>query len=344
MHSLLKVQRRVLPDLIQVMQKRYHILKFIGMMEPVGRRSLSQNLGMTERVLRSEVQFLKDQDLISIASSGMTLTKDGKNILQELEHLMGEITGLHELAYKIKTKFSLNDVVVVSGNSDESPWVKLELGRACIHSMKERLSDKNIIAVTGGTTMAAIAESLTPDFGGRKELLFVPARGGIGEDVENQANTICSKMANKANAKHKVLYLPDEIKKEIYDSFIQEPNIKEVLNLIQSANMVIHGIGDAMKMAERRKTSRDILEKIQAKNAVGEAFGYYFNETGDVVHKVQTVGLQLEDLDRVEHIFAVAGGASKGKAISSYLNQAPSGTILITDESAALQLLKGESF
>lgn len=343
LHSLLKIQKRVLPDLIQVMQKRYHILKFIGMMEPVGRRSLSQNLGMTERVLRSEVQFLKEQDLISISSTGMSLTQDGKEILDELDSLMGKITGLHELAQQIKERFSIKHVVVVSGNSDESPWVKSELGRATVQSMKRCLKDKNIIAVTGGTTMASIADSLSPEFT-TNEVIFVPARGGIGEDVENQANTICAKMAAKTNAKHKVLYLPDEVTKDLYDSFIKDPNIKEVLTLIQSANIVLHGIGDALTMAERRKTRKEALEKIIERKAVGEAFGYYFNENGEVVHKVQTVGLQLEDLQNVEHIFAVAGGASKGKAISSYLKQAPKGTILITDESAALQLLKGEPF
>src|SRR5690606_9789256 len=119
----------------------------------------SQNLGMTERVLRSEVQFLKEQDLISISSTGMSLTQDGKEILDDVDSLMGKITGLHELAQQIKERFSIKHVVVVSGNSDESPWVKSELGRATVQSMKRCLKDKNIIAVTGGTTMASIADS-----------------------------------------------------------------------------------------------------------------------------------------------------------------------------------------
>ena len=35
---------------------------------------------------------------------------------------------------------------------------------------------------------------------------------------------------------------------------IKDPEIHEVLPLIKSANMVLHGIGDAITMAERRKT------------------------------------------------------------------------------------------
>ena len=81
----------------------------------------------------------------------------------------------------------------------------------------------------------------------------------------------------------------------MYESMIKEPEIHEVLHLIKSANMVLHGIGDAMTMARRRKTALKLLT-IATDEAVGEAFGYYFNEAGEVVHKVQTIGLQLDDL------------------------------------------------
>ena len=40
-------------------------------------------------------------------------------------------------------------------------------------------------------------------------------------------------------------------------------------------------------------------------------------------------------------MIAVAGGASKAKAIEAYMKQAPATTILITDEGAANELLKG---
>jgi central glycolytic genes regulator len=105
--------------------------------------------------------------------------------------------------------------------------------------------------------------------------------------------------------------------------------------------MVLHGIGDAIAMAERRSTSSVDMGKIIQGKAVGEAFGYYFNESGDIVHRVRTIGLQLEDLHTVDQIIAVAGGASKAKAIRAYMKQAPESTILITDEGAARILVQG---
>ncbi|MCV5480510.1 sugar-binding domain-containing protein, partial [Escherichia coli] len=81
----------------------------------------------------------------------------------------------------------------------------------------------------------------------------------------------------------------------------------------------IHRTGDPLTMARRRNTSEADWFKIQASEAVGEAFGYYFNEQGNVVHKVRTVGMQLEDLQHVSHVVAVAGGSSKAKAIQAVI-------------------------
>ena len=71
--KILDVQKRIVPDLLQVMMKRYHILRYIRLMQPVGRRSLSQSLEMTERVLRGETQFLKEQNLLNISNAGIDL-------------------------------------------------------------------------------------------------------------------------------------------------------------------------------------------------------------------------------------------------------------------------------
>lgn len=340
MDSLWKAQQRLIPDILSIMHKRYQILRTIRFMEPVGRRTLAKLLGLSERVLRSEVALLNEQQLIKITTIGMNVTEDGRTILQQLERMMREISGINNIETRLQQKLGLNEVIVIPGNSDKMPWVKAELGRVCVQQMQSLLEEDNIITVTGGTTMAAVAEMLTPSFSQNKNILFVPARGGIGEDVKNQANMICAKMAEKSGTSHRVLYVPDQVSREMYESFVKEPSIKEVLKLVQSANIVLHGIGDALTMAKRRKTDEENMEKIKANKAVGEAFGYYFDENGEVVHQVQTIGLQLKDLSHVNHVIAVAGGTSKAKAIQSYMKSAPPTTILITDEGVAKAILE----
>ena len=167
------------------------------------------------------------------------------------------------------------------------------------------------------------------------DVFFVPARGGLGENVVYQANTIAASMAQQTDGDYTTLYVPDNVSETTYNTLMLEPSVIHTLEKIKEANITIHGIGDALKMARRRQSPSEVIEKLQHHNASGEAFVYYFDEQGQIVHKVKTIGLQLEDLVSKKFIFAVAGGKSKGEAIKAYLSIAPKNTVLITDEGAA---------
>ncbi|HEU5140373.1 MAG TPA: sugar-binding domain-containing protein [Bacillales bacterium] len=338
MDNVIALEKKLLPDLLEVMRKRYHVLQYLRLMGPIGRRGLAANLGMTERVVRREVEFLSKQGLVSTTAHGMTLTVEGEKLLDGLEETMKEVSGLSELEQALEKRLNLHEVIVVPGDSDKAPWVKKDMGRACLARMNRELAEENVIAVAGGTTLAAVAELMRP-IGGAKSALFVPARGGLGERVENQANTICAEMARKAEGAYRLLHVPDQLSSGSFDSLVEEPGVKEVLGLIRSAGIVIHGIGEARTMAKRRKSSPELLEKIEREKAVAEAFGYYFDGAGNIVHKVKTIGLQLEDLQTRKAVLTVAGGASKAGAIAAYFKRSPE-SVLITDEGAAMELAK----
>ena len=59
MKDLLKIQQKLIPQVIELMERRYSILRQISLSEPVGRRTLSNILDISERVVRSETEFLK---------------------------------------------------------------------------------------------------------------------------------------------------------------------------------------------------------------------------------------------------------------------------------------------
>lgn len=124
----------------------------------------------------------------------------------------------------------------------------------------------------------------------------------------------------------------------LYQSLVLEPSIAETLGLIQNASILLHGLSDALVLAERRKAPDAVIKKLTRHQAVSEAFGYYFNEQGTIVHKVRTVGIHLEDLDKIDTVVTVAGGKSKARAIVSFLQQKKT-KILITDEAAAEEML-----
>lgn len=84
MKDLIKIQQKAIPDLIDKMYRRFSILTTISNNQPVGRRSLSEHMDITERVLRSETDMLKKQDLIQVKSTGMEITEEGKSVLNRL--------------------------------------------------------------------------------------------------------------------------------------------------------------------------------------------------------------------------------------------------------------------
>ncbi|APC49089.1 hypothetical protein GLV94_02775 [Virgibacillus halodenitrificans] len=337
MRELIELQKLLLPDLLDVMEQRYSVLNSVDLFQPVGRRTLAENTGLTERGVRSEIDFLQKQGLVQITSRGMFISKEGKLLLERMAGFISELKGLHVLESQLKDKLNVGNILILPGNSDQYDWVKQEMGKACVSYLKEILKNQSTIAVTGGTTMAAVAQVMHPL---RKDpdYIFVPARGGIGEKVENQANTIVAEMAGKSKGEYRLLYVPDPLSESAYNSIINEPSVSDILAQIKGANIVLHGIGDAMTMADRRKTTEAVSAVLIKNKAISEAFGYYFDAEGNVVHKVRTAGIQLDDLQTVENVITIAGGKSKGKAIASYFKQGKS-NLLITDEAAAKEIL-----
>jgi central glycolytic genes regulator len=338
MREILEIQKQLLPDLLEVMKKRHSVLRHIQVTGIVGRRTLASSLHMTERVLRAEVDYLKDQGLLDVDASGMKITESGRRLLEDMEPLIKEILGISALEERIRTAFHIGQVVIVPGDSDVSALAKKELGRAGAAVLRKYVANDDVIAVTGGSTMAQVANHLTAS-APMKSSWFVPARGGLGESVELQANTIASTMANKTGGKYRLLHVPDHLGEEAYQSLMQDSQIKEIIEVVRNSRIVVHGIGDAMVMARRRKVDAEATQSLQMEGALAEAFGYYFDRQGQVVHKMPTVGIRLEDLLHIEVIIGVAGGKSKGEAIASVLLHGQE-DVLVTDEAAALEILK----
>jgi central glycolytic genes regulator len=337
-NHLLDLQQQLVPDLIETMKKRYRILHHLYLTQPIGRRALAQQLQTTERILRSEVEFLKDRGLIDVETVGMHLTERGVNLLLQLSDVIREVEGLAEKERRLAERLGLLEVRIVAGDVDRDPLVKKALGHAAAEWLKKALRQGDILAVTGGTTIAAVADSVPRTTLGVEVL---PARGGVGENMEFQANTIASRLAARLGGTYRLLHAPDVISDEALQSLICDPQVQDTLMRLRSARIVLHGIGQAITMAKRRRLPESKIGQLQAQGAIAEAFGYYFDAEGNIVHSMNTVGLRLRDLKNIERIVAVAGGTSKANAIAAVAKGCPL-QVLITDEAAADAMLQME--
>ncbi|NLK08022.1 MAG: hypothetical protein GX316_04905 [Firmicutes bacterium] len=338
------ILRKIAPEITELVEKRYIILRNIYFIQPVGRRALAARLRLPERTVRNEVDVLREQGLLVSNPAGMAVTNTGERILGELKEYVRELRGLSELERRLARILGLQQMIIVPGDSDTDETVKKEMAKATARYLKNVLKDGEVLAVTGGTTLAEVAISF-PTSMEKRDIMVVPARGGLGEEVEKQANTVAANIAQHLGGVYRLLHVPDDVGDDVIASLCSDPKIKDMLDLIKKADMVLHGIGSAEEMAKRRGLQESDLRLLAAHKAVGEAFGYYFNEQGDVVYSTSSVGLRMEDLMTINKVVAVGGGRSKAEAALAVMSNHYQ-HVCITDEGAARLMearLKGNS-
>lgn len=320
------------------MQKRYNILRTIYYNQPIGRRILAGSLELGERVVRTEINFLKKQNLIEVNMPGMTVTSEGEEIIDKLKHTIHEFKGLSEIEEIIKQHLNIKDVIIVPGNLDEDNTVLNEVGRTAAKYIRSILKNDSIIALTGGTTIKEVIDNM-PKIAGYENAMVVPARGGMGRNVASQANTLASNLASKLDCTYKLLHVPDNMSGEALNTILNEDIIKDVIDSLHKADVLVYGIGRADEMSIRRGCTAERIDEILNLGAVGEAFGYYFNRDGHIVYSNPTIGLKNDEIKKVGSLIAVAGGKDKAEAIlATEKNNWQS--VLITDEGAAVKLLE----
>ena len=337
MQEILKLQKKIIPELVELLEKRYNILSTIYYNQPIGRRILANKLNLGERVVRTEINFFKEQGLIEIHTPGMTVTKDGEKIVNELKEFIHDIRGLSEVEEQVKSLLNTRKVIIVPGDIEKDPQIVKDLGKASAKYLKEVIKDNSIIALTGGSTIKEVVEAFPKvNF---SNVLVVPARGGMGRNVETQSNTLAASLAKKVNGTYKMLHIPENLSDDILETLLKKKNISEVVDCIRKADILLYGIGNAEHMAQKRGAEDSEIMKLIDLGAIGEAFGCYFNKKGEVVFRTAIVGLDINEARKIKTHIAVAGGKNKvSSIISTQLNN--SNSILVTDEAAGKQIVR----
>ena len=337
MQEILELQKKIVPELVNTLEKRYNVLRTIGHNQPIGRRVLANMLNVGERTVRTEIGFLKEQGLIEINSSGMTVTSDGIDIIEKLKDFIHEIKGLSEVEEKIQSLLNLKKVIIVPGDVEETPSVLKDLGKACANYVKDVLEDNSIIALTGGSTLKEVVDGF-PKITNLSKIQVVPARGGMGKKVESQANTLAASLAKKLNGTYKMLHISENLSLDIIDTLLKEEAVKAVIDTIHKADILIYGIGNAMQMARKRGIPQQEIDNLINSGAVGEAFGCYFNKDSEIISETTAVGIKIKEARKIKIHIAVAGGKNKVESIISTEFNDKDG-VLVTDEAAAEGIL-----
>ena len=333
--DLLSLFLSLAPEKTLEIGRMAQVLCEVARLQPVGRRTLAARLSMTEREIRDASDSLRQQGLVTSDGSGMRLTPRAQGLLASANEVSGRLFALSSLEDFLRRALGCRYVTVIRGSADKDPRVLAEVGRRAAQALKKELRDGEILAVSGGSTMAAVAEGLAGN--GSRPVMVVPLRGGMGPVMEGQASVIAAEIAEKLGGEYRMIHLPDTLDAEALREMLKMDDVRETVSLIRRADVVMHGIGRADDMAEKRHLSPDILSLLRERGAVGEAFGVFFDRAGRAVYRLET--WSGEHAEAAEgRVLAAACGSRKAEAIIACLRYEKH-CALITDEGAARRML-----
>lgn len=330
------LMQRLAPDVAQEIELRALVLERIGALQPVGRRLLAARLNLPEREVRTVASLLKKHGLIALDAAGMCLTPEADAILPMARRFSRELKGLTTLETALSERLEVDKVCVVAGDADCDPHVLSEVGRSAGLRLRGFLQTGATLAVTGGSTIREVAFAVPQ--GTPMNVMVVPARGGMGGALETQANTVACEIARRLGGHHRMMHLPDYLDGHALAEMRKLTEIDETLALLERADVVLHGIGRADDMAQRRQVPGPVGAEVLRKGAVAEAYGGYFDRRGRLVYSASTVAHDLGALKPQCAMIAVAAGAKKAEAIAAVMKNRRH-AMLVTDEGAAKAIL-----
>lgn len=337
MSEFLNLQKRLVPEIIDITEKRYSILRAIEYNQPVGRRALAVILGQSERWVRSELDILKNQNLIHIQALGMMVTDEGYEIIYKLRDYISELKGLKDLGSKVKEMLGIKEFIVVPGDAENDRQVIVEIAKLTFEYIRKVIKDNDVISVSGGYSVLSVAEnSYKVD---AQNVTVVPARGGIKADLERQANIVAAKLAKNIGGNYYLLHLPDNISEDMLNRMSDDPDIAKVLNFITKTDILIYGLSSFESICRKRNFTEEEVEQLKALEVRAEAVGCYFDVNGKVVFKSGSVGIKPDHLDSIKTVMAVGGGVRKAEPII-LVNKGRKNRVVVTDEAAAREIYK----
>ncbi|MDO4828344.1 MAG: sugar-binding domain-containing protein [Clostridia bacterium] len=334
--ATVKLLTNLAPELMDGIVARAMALERISVLQPVGRRALAQRMRMPEREARVLTDALRAGGWIEVSAAGMVLTDKAYGMLDSIREIVRAQLGLSSMEVQLSRLLKVENVRIVPGDADQSPDVLGEVGRVAGTRLRKLLSDGMILAVNGGTTVQQVAEHIPR--GTPMNITVLPARGGLGQSAETQASTLAETIAGKLGGHHRALYLPDSLSPDALRELCKMDEIREPLEAIQKADVLLYGIARADDMAVNRLMPHARIEELVAEGATAEVLGYCFDAQGRLLASASGLGLPVDAIERIPTVFAVAAGARKAEAILAATRHHRH-DYLVTDEGAAARII-----
>ncbi len=288
-------------------------------------RQIGERLGISRIKVSRLLQQARDEKVVQIT----IMPPPGSSV--DLERMLEE-------------KYELLEVVVVKPYGYEDAEMAPNLGVAAAECLERCLDGDEVVGVSWGTTIRAVVEALPAKYW--PNMTVVQVLGGLGNPAADiHGSDLARRMAQSFGAKLRLMPAPGVVKsKLVHDALIEDPQVGGTLALAETADVALLGIGIPLHGSVVQHSgilSREEIIQFMEDGAVGDVALRFFDSRGQAMeHEVndRTIGLTIQQIQKIPRRIGVAGGEKKYDVIRGAL-QGKLVNVLVTDDKTALQLL-----
>ncbi|MCJ7735209.1 MAG: sugar-binding transcriptional regulator [Anaerolineales bacterium] len=299
------------------------------------------NLYYIERLKQSEIA-----DRLHLSTAKVNrLIQQARNLGYIEFIIRAPFQHLFELENRIKAVFNIQEAIVIPSVGDSLTSSLSAVGNAGAHFLLEHIRDGDVVAITPGTTVQAVMQSL--DATREYDVEIVPILGSIQGELQSDMNYLAVNMGDRLGAKSYQLHAPVFVEnRESCEALKSMEPVKKILDIGRNADVALLGVGTVDPKASRlvQYTALSIEEMNSIADdcgGVGEISAHVYNIDGHPCsedYSGRIIGLTLDEIRNIPYRIGIASSAAKSLPIygalrGGYLHA------LITDEAAARGVL-----
>jgi len=257
------------------------------------------------------------------------------------------LPSLYDLEQEFKELFKLQKVCITPTYMTDIESRFLDVIKILAVDLNKIIQDGDTIGLCWGKAMTLLSLNLVPCNPIKHNLRIVQLSGSLAKHLRSlKSYSIIENFSKNYLCDAHILPVPTIVDSiELKNALSNDTQVKEVLDIGESARIAIFGIGDLSPDSMVFKTgtlSPTYYDCLTSKGAVSDVITHFLDIEGNIVdHDLdnRTICLPLKSLMRKEHRIAFTVGEHKAKAIISALN---SGAVssFYTDESTARQVIE----
>lgn len=247
-----------------------------------------------------------------------------------------------DLSVQLKERFGLSHSVVVDVPSDDDQVLQGSLGSTVGELLSEILGDDDVLGLTSGRTLSAMARSLAalPKCG-------VVQLAGVAGPIQETGLEIMRRVSSIAGVRPWTIYSPLVLSDaQAAVGVRRQPDTAQTFEQFPKVTVAVGAVGSwrpqNSQMLKNRALSETDREKLLERGVVAEFGATLIADSGEIIHDIEDRCIAISEAGwrAIPTVIAAAGGPSKTRAIRALL---ASGMLhgLVTDSATAERLLGG---